>query len=426
MIETAKILSENPRHRRGAPRKSPARRMGRQPSLRIVIPDSPPLGAGGETPDGNFRVKRRLGGGLESDVFAVEPVDARPCTPPEVQPAPELALKVLKERYHQPHERVTRLARELRHSHILRELPLGADGGADGNAKMLVSELCAGDLLQAIREAPAGRLPALRVLRLAREVGGGLAHMHSKRWYHLDVKPENVLLRKHSGEFILADFGCAVSLAAGGKKRHKRPQGSLAYLPQECHARRESAAPTPESLAAVDSWALGMTLLAALTGALPWAKAAAEDPDYEAYRALRRRHGAAREELLAALCRRIHWPRDLRGDLADILLGLLEPEAALRMTAAEAARRARQTLRVASAPALSALAGDRERPRKRRRSTSCHAMQSVSEGEARRAIAAPGALLGRMSPRAARDLLQRFLQQAKRRGDGRKRLRGVP
>ena len=52
-------------------------------------------------------------------------------------------------------------------------------------------------------------------LRIARGLAAGLAHLHSKRIFHRDIKPDNVLLTAKL-EPRLADFGVSKAIEAGG------------------------------------------------------------------------------------------------------------------------------------------------------------------------------------------------------------------
>jgi serine/threonine protein kinase len=76
-----------------------------------------------------------------------------------------------------------------------------------------------------------------------------LRALHQRGIAHLDVKPDNVLLR--DGRPILIDFGSARKIGAGQPAGH--PVGTLGYAPPEM----EACAPIT---AAMDVYALGVTL----------------------------------------------------------------------------------------------------------------------------------------------------------------------
>jgi len=91
---------------------------------------------------------------------------------------------------------------QLEHAHILHVYDTGV---VDGRP-FIVMELASGRTL-AERLEREGQLPIADALQIARDVGLALAHAHTRRVVHRDVKPENVLLGP--GGAILADFGIA-------------------------------------------------------------------------------------------------------------------------------------------------------------------------------------------------------------------------
>jgi eukaryotic-like serine/threonine-protein kinase len=53
---------------------------------------------------------------------------------------------------------------------------------------------------------PAGFIPLPDVLRIGRDILQGLDHLHSKNFFHNDIKPGNVLIGSHR-QFLLSDYG---------------------------------------------------------------------------------------------------------------------------------------------------------------------------------------------------------------------------
>lgn len=47
-------------------------------------------------------------------------------------------------------------------------------------------------------------------MKLLIQIGSAIQYMHSRNVVHLDIKPENILLK--DGNFYLADFGLAKNL----------------------------------------------------------------------------------------------------------------------------------------------------------------------------------------------------------------------
>jgi len=87
----------------------------------------------------------------------------------------------------------------------------------------------------------------------------GLAKMHAAGFYHLDIKPDNLVVRQ-DGQVFIIDFGCSahsstgfvVSAEENGDRRYFSPERWLAQykgIPERCAADK------------IDGWAVGMALL---------------------------------------------------------------------------------------------------------------------------------------------------------------------
>nr|WP_280921001.1 serine/threonine-protein kinase [Streptomyces roseus] len=130
------------------------------------------------------------------------------------------------------------------------------DAGRDGQAPFMVTELIRGVTLRA--RIDAGPLSAVQVTRLGAEIASALDHVHSHGIVHHDVKPSNVLLGD-AGSPHLADFGLSRSVRDRSRETSETLVGTLAYMAPEQFL-GEAASP------ASDIYALGLTLLEALTG----------------------------------------------------------------------------------------------------------------------------------------------------------------
>ncbi|HBP22949.1 MAG TPA: hypothetical protein DEA08_34880 [Planctomycetes bacterium] len=180
----------------------------------------------------------------------------------------EVALKVLLEL---DPELVARFVREgqsaaaLQHPNLVRVFESGVAGGHP----YLVLELVEGsDLAQRLRTE--GALGLAEALRLAIEVGEGLAHAHAQGIVHRDLKPSNVLL-DGAGRARLTDFGIAKQL--GAKERLTQTGtilGTPAYAPPEVLDGRPDEVGPPS-----DVYGLGATLYELITGRPPFAGATA-------------------------------------------------------------------------------------------------------------------------------------------------------
>jgi len=140
------------------------------------------------------------------------------------------------------------------------------DSGSDDGQHFIVMELLDGHrtLRQEVDER--GRLPRDEVLRIGRELLGGLRAVHERGLVHCDVKSSNVMLGP--GPAKLIDFGIAA--APHGGLEGETSIGSLASMsPEQLHGE----ALTPAS----DLFSLGVVLYESLTGAPPYPGATPEE-----------------------------------------------------------------------------------------------------------------------------------------------------
>jgi len=109
-------------------------------------------------------------------------------------------------------KREARTAARLMHPNIV---PLHAFGEADDGLMYLVMGYVSGESL-ADRLKRDGRLRIAEARRIVAEIAEALDHAHRQGVVHRDVKPDNVLIEDESGRALLADFGVAKALGAGG------------------------------------------------------------------------------------------------------------------------------------------------------------------------------------------------------------------
>ena len=148
----------------------------------------------------------------------------------------------------------TRALGRLAHPGIVRLLE-------DAAPRYMLTEFLEGpSLRKLIRSRPKARLGVSDALRTAIHLGSALAHLHERRYLHLDVKPANAIVTRRRP--VLFDLGSA--RRANGRKL-RTPQGTDAYMaPEQCRA----GVPTPAS----DIYGLGVTLFEMLTGERPFPK----------------------------------------------------------------------------------------------------------------------------------------------------------
>jgi serine/threonine-protein kinase len=168
-------------------------------------------------------------------------------------------------------EREVRLLRGLTHPNIVRYVDTGID---ENGMPYLVTEYVVDGSLQDMVTAGGGRLPASEAVALICQVLEGLGYIHAQSIIHRDIKPQNVLVRRHPAQGApagriakLMDFGLAVSYArAGGTRLTKSGTGlgTLMFMPPE-QIRDAGSVREP-----ADTYAVGVTLYYLLTGRYPF------------------------------------------------------------------------------------------------------------------------------------------------------------
>ena len=157
--------------------------------------------------------------------------------------------------------RESSLAASIRHPHLVRLLHTGL---LDQQWPYLVMEWIDGEPLSACLRR-GGRLPPARAVRIVRDVARGLAELHQRGWVHRDIKPANILLRRDSGEAVLADFGLSRPAEPGNTVTSSDTlPGTPQYMAPE-HFR-----PDLEVAATADVYSLGVVLFELLAGAPPF------------------------------------------------------------------------------------------------------------------------------------------------------------
>jgi serine/threonine protein kinase len=145
----------------------------------------------------------------------------------------------------------------LHHDHVVQVRDLFEEN----NTAYLVMDLIEGQTLTTLLAAqPQKQLPPERVRRLLEQLVAALQALHQRGIYHLDIKPDNLLITPKE-ELFLIDFGAA-------------KQSSLPELTPKTRFFTESYA-APEIMAGgeigawTDIFEVGMLLYEMLTGQLP-------------------------------------------------------------------------------------------------------------------------------------------------------------
>lgn len=213
-----------------------------------------PVPAFGEPPEcgtllaGRYRLQAPIGSGGTADVFrGTDEVLGR-----------EVAVKVFRagtdtatpDSFYDEARTLARL------SHRALVTVFDFDAGRQSQGAFIVTELIRGTTLRARMDA--GPLSTVHVARLGAEIASALDHVHSHGIVHHDVKPSNVLLSA-TGSPHLADFGLSRTMHDRSRETSETLVGTLAYMaPEQLLGQGASTAS--------DIYALGLTLLEALTG----------------------------------------------------------------------------------------------------------------------------------------------------------------
>lgn len=180
------------------------------------------------------------------------------------------AVKVLTARVSQSEEAQARFQREakiaarLDHPNIVRVY----DAGTDDGAPYLVMDFVDGPSLEKLIKDEGG-VGVRKAAQVARAVALALHHAHESGVVHRDVKPDNVLIARDTGEPKITDFGIVKDLA-GDEEDRKLTQtgftlGSPCYMsPEQAAGRHDDVGPRS------DVYSLAATLYQMLTGQPPF------------------------------------------------------------------------------------------------------------------------------------------------------------
>src|SRR5919202_4301322 len=125
----------------------------------------------------------------------------------------------------------------------------------------MVMDYVPGQTLQAV-VFPGKPLSEATAINYIRQIGEALKVVHQKGLLHLDIKPENIILRQGTQEVVLIDFGIAREFTPDSAQTHTRIV-SDGYAPLEQYLIKEKRTP------ASDVYGLAATLYALLTAQVP-------------------------------------------------------------------------------------------------------------------------------------------------------------
>jgi serine/threonine protein kinase len=193
--------------------------------------------------DNKYLVTRRLGGGGFGEVYLAND---------QAIPNRQVAIKVLSQPQQSDHNDLMwemQTLAQFNHPHVVAFY----HHFSNENCLFLVMEFCPGGSLHD-RLAAAGSFPEAQVFAWGLELCETLAFVHEKGIVHHDIKPLNILFAG-DGTIKLGDFGIA-----------NRNMGTRLYMPPEMLLGEHVSRVDPR----IDVYALGLTLLEALTGHHPF------------------------------------------------------------------------------------------------------------------------------------------------------------
>lgn len=139
---------------------------------------------------------------------------------------------------------------------------------ANGTAYFVMEYLDGGNLRQVVKNSKGG-LTEAEAIGIIKPIAEALQVMHSRKFLHLDIKPDNIVMRRGENglkdEPVLIDFGVSVHFDKSGHvtTTHNNAGYSVGYSPIEQYCAIDKFSPW------CDVYALSATFLYLLTGKDP-------------------------------------------------------------------------------------------------------------------------------------------------------------
>ena len=136
----------------------------------------------------------------------------------------------------------------------------------ENNTSYYVMDYIDGESLYDIVRNNGAPLSEARALRYIRQAASALSHIHSHNTVHLDIKPNNIMIRRHDDMAMVIDFGLSKHFNEDGTPSSTTPGGfSRGYTPLEMYQTQVER----KFLPSTDIYSLGATLYTLLTGTVP-------------------------------------------------------------------------------------------------------------------------------------------------------------
>ena len=164
------------------------------------------------------------------------------------------------DRYKQKFIKEAKQLKSLNHPNIVKVYDVFEE---NGTAYYVMENIEGGSLKHLLNLA--GRLNEEKASDYIHQIAEALSYLHHNHMMHLDIKPDNILLRPQGG-VVLIDFGTSKGYDSEGSATSTTPVGlSKGYAPIEQY----TIGGTQRFSPATDIYALGATLYRMLTGETP-------------------------------------------------------------------------------------------------------------------------------------------------------------
>lgn len=209
------------------------------------------------TNQSKYRILRRLGQGGMGTVYEAQHVrmDRRVAIKvinPELVNHPQALLRFEKE---------IQAVASLDHANIARAF----DAEPIGSLQAFVMEFVRGQTLYEFLKSR-GRLSVVDACRSIGQALRGLQHAHERELVHRDLKPQNLMLSRDTGQIKILDFGLAKAVS----ERRQSLTNSGATMGTYAYMAPEQALDAAKADIRADIYSLGCTLYLLLSGVLPF------------------------------------------------------------------------------------------------------------------------------------------------------------